>query len=48
MATESTLPEVTTENQKKTINSRVFLKIDTSTNWESNNPVLGKGEIGIQ
>lgn len=32
----------------KQINSRLQNKIDTTENWESNNPVLLNGEIGIE
>lgn len=32
----------------KTVNSRIIIRNDTSTNWTSTNPVLLKGEIGIE
>lgn len=32
----------------KQINSRLQNKIDTTENWESNNPVLLNGEIGLE
>lgn len=32
----------------KQINSRLQNKIDTTENWESNNPVLLDGEIGFE
>lgn len=31
----------------KTINVKLLVKSDTSTNWETNDPVLGQGEIGF-
>ena len=31
----------------KTLNTKILLRNDTYSNWQSNNPTLGKGEIGI-
>ena len=31
----------------KTINSKILLRRDTSTNWSNNNPILSAGEIGF-
>lgn len=32
----------------KTVNIKILLRNDTSANWHTNNPVLSKGEMGIQ
>ena len=32
----------------KTINTKIVLRNDTSTNWNTNNPTLAKGQIGIE
>lgn len=32
----------------KTLTTKIYLRNDTSTNWRSNNPILGKGEMGIE
>lgn len=32
----------------KTVNIKILLRNDTSANWVANNPVLSKGEMGIQ
>lgn len=32
----------------KTVKTKVLLRNDTAAKWTSNNPVLGKGEIGIE
>ncbi len=31
----------------QTLSTKIFLRNDTESNWSSQNPVLGKGEIGI-
>lgn len=33
---------------KKTVNIRVNQKIDTTANWIKANPILQKGEIGVE
>ena len=32
----------------KTVNTKILLRNDTSSNWSTNNPILSKGEMGIQ
>ena len=32
----------------QTINGKVLLRNDTATNWATENPTLGKGELGIE
>ena len=32
----------------KTLTSRIILRNDTANNWTTNNPVLLKGEIGLE
>ena len=32
----------------KTVNIKILLRNDTSANWHTNNPILSKGEMGIQ
>lgn len=31
-----------------TITSKILIKNDTTNNWTNNNPILSKGEIGIE
>ena len=31
----------------KTINTKILIRRDTSSNWSSNNPILASGEIGF-
>lgn len=31
----------------KTINTKILLRRDTSTNWSTNNPILSAGEVGF-
>lgn len=30
----------------KIVNSKILLRSDSSTNWSTNNPILGVGQIG--
>lgn len=32
----------------KTLNTKILLRNDSSANWTSNNPILAKGQIGVQ
>ena len=32
----------------KTVNTKILLRNDTAARWTSENPVLGKGEIGVE
>ena len=32
----------------KTISTKILLRNDTAQNWTTNNPVLAKGEMGIE
>lgn len=31
----------------KTVNSKILLRRDTSTNWSANNPILAAGQVGF-
>jgi len=35
-------------NMSKTISTKILLRNDTAQNWTTNNPVLAKGEMGIE
>ena len=32
----------------KTVNTKILLRNDLATNWTTQNPTLGKGEIGVE
>lgn len=32
----------------KTVNTKILLRNDTAANWSTNNPTLGKGQIGVE
>lgn len=32
----------------KTVQTKIFLRNDTAANWTTNNPTLGKGQIGVE